>query len=386
MGSRIRHAPIGGKHMKPRHLQLWSALGLTGALVLGASPADAHNGHQSRFVRTDLVSDVPGAATLTDANLVNAWGMAQGPTTPVWVAANGTNVATLYRGDGVIAPPANVGLVVSLPTDGPTGQVFNSSTDFVVSDGAGHSGPALFLFDSEAGDITGWNIAVPPPPPSTHAFNGAHVDGAIFKGLAIASANGKNYLYAADFHNNRIVVVDGQFQVQSWSGAFRDRKLPNGYAPFNIQALGGELYVTYAKQDADAKDEVAGRGKGFVDVFDTSGHLLRRLVQRGALNAPWGLALAPDGFGSFAGDLLVGNFGDGRINAYDPHNGHFRGTLRTADGHDLRIDGLWALLFGNGATNDVNTLVFSAGPDDEAHGLYGAITVAPPKDHDGKDD
>jgi uncharacterized protein (TIGR03118 family) len=372
--------------MKRRHAQLWGALGLTGALVVAGSPAQAHSGHTSRFVRTDLVSDVEGAATLHDANLVNAWGMAQGPTTPVWVAANGTNVATLYAGDNVVSPPAIIPLVVTVPTDGITGQVFNGTPDFVVSDGAGHSAPALFLFDSEGGDISGWSIAVPPPPPSTQAFNTTHVDGAIFKGLAIARANDKNYLYAADFHGGRIVVLDGQFQVQTWKGAFRDRKLPNGYAPFNIQALGDKLYVTYAKQDADAEDEIAGRGKGFVDVFDTSGHLLRRLVQRGALNAPWGLAIAPEGFGSFAGDLLVGNFGDGRINAYDPHSGHFHGTLKNAAGHDLRIDGLWALLFGNGTTNDVNTLVFSAGPDDEAHGLYGVITVAPPKDHKGDDD
>jgi uncharacterized protein (TIGR03118 family) len=364
---------------------MWSALGITGALVVGASPADAHSRHTSRFVRTDLVSDLPGAA-LTDAHLVNAWGLAQGPTSPVWVADNGTNVATLYLGDGVVAPPANAGLVVDVGTDGPTGQVFNSSADFVVSDGHGNSGAALFMFDSEAGDISGWSPAVPPPPFSTQSFVGAHVTDAVFKGLAIASASGKNYLYAADFHHNQIVVLDGQFHVQTWQGAFRDRHLPDGYAPFNIQALDGRLYVTYAKQDADAKDEVQGRGKGFVDVFDTSGHLERRLVQRGALNAPWGLAIAPDGFGSFAGDLLVGNFGDGRINAYDRHDGHFRGTLKMADGHDLRIDGLWALLFGNGTTNDVNTLIFSAGPDGEAHGLYGAITVAPPKDDHGGHD
>lgn len=371
--------------MKLRHTQLWGALGVAGALVVGATPADAHGRHTSRYVRTDLVSDVPGAATLHDPNLVNAWGLAQGPTTPVWVAANGTNVATLYAGDGVVAPPAIIPLVVTVPTDGITGQVFNSSPGFVVSDGAGHSGPSLFLFASEGGDISGWNIAVPPPAPSTQAFNGTHVDGASFKGLAIATANDKTYLYAADFHGNRIVVLDDQFQVQEWKGAFRDRRIPHGYAPFNIQTLDGNLYVTYAKQDADAEDEVAGRGKGFVDVFDTSGRLLSRLVQGGALNAPWGLAIAPDGFGSFAGDLLVGNFGDGRINAYDRHSGQFRGTLRSADGQPLQIDGLWALMFGNGTTNDANTLVFTAGPDEEAHGLYGVITLAPAKDHKGHD-
>ena len=190
----------------------------------------------------------------------------------------------------------------------------------MVDDGAGHSGAALFLFDSESGDVTGWSPGVPPPPPSTQAQPAAHVDGAVFKGLAMATTqSGKDRLYAADFHHGKIQVFDDTFKHLDLDGAFVDRQLPAGYAPFNVAAIGGNLYVSYAKQDSAKVDEVAGAGKGFVDVYDPAGHLLRRLISRGALNAPWGMAIAPDGFGQLGGALLVGNFGDGRINAYDAH-------------------------------------------------------------------
>jgi uncharacterized protein (TIGR03118 family) len=346
------------------------------ALVANVAPAGA-NPPNDRFVRHDLVSDVLGAAEVHDPNLVNGWGMAQTPASPVWVAANGTNVATLYRGDGVVVkPPSIVPLVVSIPGDGPTGQVYNPTSSFVVTNGAA-SGPALFLFDSESGDITGWNPNVPPPPPSTQAQPAAHVDGAIFKGLALATVGTDPYLYAADFHDGQIDVFDATFHRVNLTGSFTDPHLPNGYAPFNITALDGELYVAYAVQDAAAEDEVTGQGKGIVDVYDTSGHLQRRLVNHGRLNAPWGMAIAPDGFGRFGGDLLVGNFGDGRIHAYDRHTGHFEGMLRGADGRPLEIDGLWALMFGNGTSAATTSLLFSAGPDDESHGLFGSITPPP---------
>jgi uncharacterized protein (TIGR03118 family) len=235
----------------------------------------------------------------------------------------------------------------------------------------------LFMFDSEAGLVTGWNPGVPPPPPSTQAQVGARVRHAIYKGLALATTSAGSFLYAADFHHGRIDVFDQGFGRVHLSGRFRDHKLPRGYAPFNIQELGGRLYVAYAKQDADREDEVAGPGRGFVDVYSTSGHLLRRLVRRGQLNAPWGLAQAPaSGFGRFSGDLLVGNFGDGRINAYDPRTGAFQGRLRHEDGSPIQIEGLWALRFGNGVTGDPTTLLFTAGIDDEAHGLFGAIQAA----------
>jgi uncharacterized protein (TIGR03118 family) len=250
--------------------------------------------------------------------------------------------------------------------------VFNGTPGFVVSSGTA-SAPAVFLFNSEGGQVTGWNPGVPPPPPSTQAQVGASVPDAIYKGLAIASAGDGTFLYAADFHNGRIDVFDSSFTLVHLSGSFSDDEIPAGFAPFNVQALGGLLYVAYAKQDADREDEVAGPSLGFVDVYDTSGHLLRHLIERGQLNAPWGLALAPAGFGRFAGALLVGNFGNGRINAYDPGTGEFLGRLRNEDGGPIEIEGLWALRFGNGVTGNPTTLLFTAGIDDEAHGLFGAI-------------
>ena len=352
------------------------ALGLVAGLVALApaaqsAPARARNAYH----QTNLVSDLPGLAQLTDPDLVNPWGMAAGPATPVWVADNGTDKATIYPGFVNGSPIQKAPLVVSIPGGAPTGQVFNGTPGFEVRDGDA-SGPALFLFDSEAGLVTGWNPGVPPPPPSTQAQVGARVRHAIYKGLAIATTSAGTFLYGADFHRGRIDVFDQGFDRVHLPGRFQDRKLPRGYAPFNVQELGGRLYVAYAKQDADREDEVAGPGRGFVDVYSTSGHLLHRLIRRGQLNAPWGLVLAPAGFGRFSGALLVGNFGDGRINAYDPRTGAFRGRLRHEDGSPIQIEGLWALRFGNGVTGDPTTLLFTAGIDDEAHGLFGAIQAA----------
>jgi uncharacterized protein (TIGR03118 family) len=304
--------------------------------------------------------------------------MSQGPTTPVWVSDNGMNVTTLYRGDGVVGPVAKVPLTVTIPGDGPTGQVFNPTTGFVVSDGNGHSGPALFIFASESGDITGWNPNVPPPMPSTQAQGAVHTPDAVYKGLAMATLNGSSMLYAANFRSGHIDVFDDAFKPFTTPGNFRDPHLPKGYAPFNVAAMNGKLFVTFAQQDSAKHDEVDGQGKGFLDVFDTAGHFLRRLVTRGQLNAPWGMTMAPDGFGQFSGDLLVGNFGDGRIFAYDL-DGHLQGALRNAKNQRIVVDGLWGLMFGNGTTASNTTLLFSAGPDGENHGLFGTITVAPPK-------
>jgi uncharacterized protein (TIGR03118 family) len=353
------------------------ALALAAALVGLAPAAPAAAGQPGNaYHQTNLVSDLPGLAQLTDPDLVNPWGLAAGPTTPAWVADNGTDKATIYPGFVHGSPITKAPLVVNIPGGAPTGQVFNPTPGFEVHSGPA-SGPALFLFDSEAGLVTGWNPGVPPPPPSTQAQVGARVRHAIFKGLAIATTPAGTFLYAADFHHGRIDVFDQGFDRVHLSGRFRDRKLPPGYAPFNIQQLGGRLYVAYAKQDADREDEVAGPGRGFVDVYSTSGQLLGRLVRRGQLNAPWGLVRAPAaGFGRFSGDLLVGNFGNGRINAYDPWTGEFRGRLRHEDGSPIEIDGLWALRFGNGVTGDATTLLFTAGIDHEAHGLFGAIQAA----------
>jgi uncharacterized protein (TIGR03118 family) len=367
-----------------RRIPRWLG-GVRGALVLAvvavlvalapAGPAAARQPGNA-YRQTNLVSDLPGLAQLTDPDLVNPWGLAAGPTTPAWVADNGTDKATIYPGFVNGSPITKAGLVVNIPGGAPTGQVFNPTAGFVVrSDDA--SGPARFIFDSEAGLVTGWNPGVPPPAPSTQAQVGAGVPDAIYKGLAIASTPAGTFLYAADFHHARIDVFDQGFNLVQLSGSFTDPEIPPGFAPFNVQELGGRLYVAYAKQDAEAEDEVAGPALGFVDVYSTSGQLLRHLIEHGQLNAPWGLVLAPAaGFGRFSGALLVGNFGNGRINAYNPSTGEFLGRLRHEDGSPIEIEGLWALRFGNGVTGDPSTLLFTAGIDDEAHGLFGAIQAA----------
>ena len=334
------------------------------ALVL-AGPADAHGGGKGANVykKRNLVSDIDGVARITDANLVNPWGLAFGPATPAWVADNGTDVSTLYSGGVRKSIPVTLPLVVGIPGGAPTGVVFNATPGFKVNGAAAH-----FIFDSEAGTITAWNAG-------TQAVTEATTPGAIYKGLAIASKGGTTMLYAANFHAGTIDVFNDSFAPVTVPGGFADPNLPAGFAPFNIQEIAGRLVVAYAQQDADAEDEVAGAGLGFVDVFDTSGHLLRRLVSQGALNAPWGLAVAPRHFGPFSGDLLVGNFGDGAINAYDPRTGAFRGTLQNKDGNQIKINGLWALRFGNGVIGTPQTLLFTAGIGDEDHGLFGEIVV-----------
>ena len=352
-----------------RLVVLLGVVAAVAAVVAGGSSAAPKHAAATGYTVRNLVSDGGVPAEHMDANLVNGWGIAAGPSTPWWVADNGTDVSTLYDGNGIARS-----LVVQVE-GGPTGMVFNGGSAFVVKDQAGHSGPALFLFASENGTIHGWNPAVPPPAPSTHAFVVVNHrrDGAIFKGLAIAG----NTLYATDFHNGRVDVFDGTFMQINMPGAFVDPALPAGYAPFGIQNLGGLIYVTYAKQDADREDEVDGHGLGFVDAYDTAGHLLGRVASGGDLNAPWGLAWAPAGFGQFSGDLLVGNFGDGRINAFaQGSGGSFTkvGQLRDSAGQPIAIDGLWGIGFGNGnASGPVNTLYFAAGPDGEQHGLFGRI-------------
>jgi uncharacterized protein (TIGR03118 family) len=354
--------------------------------LVGAGAAAAHPHHAAGFRQINLVSDQPGVAHLMDPDLVNAWGLSASPGTdtapgsPLWVSDNGTDATTLYAG----ASSTWVSKVLSIhvTSGAPTGQVFNTdSTGFVVSDAAGSSAPARFLFDSENGGIDGWNPAVGATGGTNSTVtevavrNGAN---AVYKGLAIAQASdGHTYLYAANFRSGRVEAYDDTFTpVELSGGLFVDPRIPAGYAPFNVQELAGRLYVTYAKQDATLKDDVAGRGHGFVDVFTTDGAFVRRLVTRGVLNSPWGLALAPAGFGPIGGALLVGNFGDGRINAFNPTSGAYEGQLRGVGGHPLVIDGLWGLRFGNGNAAKTGELLFSAGPDDESHGLLGKIVPA----------
>jgi uncharacterized protein (TIGR03118 family) len=351
------------------------------AIVLSALGWVAAAGAANRYTVDPLVSDNGVAGTMVDHNLVNAWGLAAGPTTPWWVANNGTDTSTLYMETG-----ARVPLVVSVG-GGPTGLVFNgSSTEFAVSDGTS-SGAAPFIFASEDGKIRGWSPGVPSPPPpppalplSTHtevAVNNSSKD-AIYKGLGISRrANGAARLYAADFHNARVDVFDASWNPIHRKNRFVDPGIPDGYAPFGIQAIGSTVYVAYAKQDPAAEDEAAGPGRGFVDAYWPGGGFKERVATRGKLDAPWGIAKAPASFGRFGGDLLIGNFGNGHINAFARHGGHWEheGQLRTSHGSPLEIDGLWALQFGNdSAAGSKHKLFFTAGPDEESHGLFGSIS------------
>jgi len=360
---RSRHGrrPLGGGAL----------LGIIGAGAIAAGVAAAA-GPTSEYRQVNLISDIPGVARITDPNLVNPWGQAASPTSPLWVADNGMNVSTLYTGGVNGSIPKIVPLVVEIAGGAPTGVVFNPTDDFVVHAAQG-SAPANFIFDSEAGRISAWSRKVSGTEART-VFSGGD---SVYKGLALVSTARGSFLYATNFHEGRIDVFNAHFHKVSSPGGFTDPNIPAGFAPFGIQAIGGSLYVTYAKQkQPDRHDDEAGPGNGFVDVYDTSGHLLKRLVSRGDLNSPWGLALAPKSFGAFGGDLLVGNFGDGAIHAYDPSTGAEKGQLVNADGNPIVINGLWGLRFGNGTFAGNEALVFTAGIGDESHGLLGEITLA----------
>ncbi|MFY9580194.1 MAG: TIGR03118 family protein [Gaiellaceae bacterium] len=331
----------------------WLAAVLAAAVAVAVPAAAAPD---NSYTMHPLASNVPGAAAHLDPNLVNSWGLTAGPT-PWWVGDNGTNKSTIYAADGT--PQSRV---VNVPTR-PTGAVFWS-----------FAARAFFVFSTEDGQIRGWH----PPSNDTFVLADRSTQHAIYKGLAISPAGDR--FYAADFHNGTVDVFDSTTFNLSPDSGFVDPTLPAGYAPFGIQTIGSRVFVTYAKQGAGAVDDVAGQGRGFVDAYDLAGHLLARVAQHGQLNAPWGLASAPDNFGRFSGDLLVGNFGDGQVNAYEElPSGEFahRGELRTADGKKLAIDGLWALQFGHGdpANGPTNTLFFTAGPNGEADGLFGSITA-----------
>jgi uncharacterized protein (TIGR03118 family) len=335
------------------------------------------------FHQRNLVSDSAAVrAENRDPNLVNAWGLAFNPYAVAWVADNGTGVSTLYDGEG--KPQSLVVTIPPGPGGGggdPTGTTFYGGPGFVVSQGK-LSGPSRFLFASEDGGIAGWAPNVNRTNAIRMVDNSA--GGAIYKAIAV-SGNGRGaLLYATDFHNGKVDVFDSTFKPVILPGKpFNDPRLPAGYAPFGLQAINGDLYVTYAKQDADRHDDVAGRGFGYVSVFDPNGRFLHRVVSQGALNAPWGLALAPASFGHFGNRLLVANFGDGRINAYDLDSGRWVGALKGENRKPICIDGLWGFAFGIGVSNQpIDTLFFTAGPNDEQHGLYGRLDVAPGDERD----
>jgi uncharacterized protein (TIGR03118 family) len=335
------------------------------------------------YDQTNLVSDIPGLAAHTDPNLKNPWGTSVGPGSPIWVSDNHAGVATLYDGAGNLQP--RVVAIPAPPSAGtgavgaPTGQAFNtfdpSSSDFVISKN-GTSGPAFFLFATEDGTIAGWNPNVDPAHAviavdRSTATDSAGDVGANYKGLALVTTPNGKFIYATSFRFGSVDVFDSHFNLVN---SFSDPTIPAGFAPFGIHNIGGKLYVTFAKQGPGKADDDARPGNGFVDVFAPNGDLLQRLVSRGRLDSPWAVTLAPASFGVFGGDILVGNFGDGRINAYDPTSGEFQGELSRPGGGPIVIDGLWGLRFAPatpGAGPD--TLFFTAGLNDEADGLFGTI-------------
>lgn len=353
---------------------------LAGACLCFAAVGPSHADDESAktaerfYAITPLVSDGAVVSRFTDPNLKNPWGIAFTPTAFVWVADNATGKSTTYDGNGM---PQS--LVVAIPGAGgaagaPTGIVLNGTGSFVVTKN-GLSGAGRFIFAGEDGTISAWAPNVDSTNAVLSVDNSAK--NSVYKGIALA-ANGQGpLLYATDFHNAKVDVFDAAFHPVSVAGAFADPNIPAGFAPFGIQNLQGNLYVTYAKQDAAAHDDVAGPGLGLVDVFDVNGKLIRRVATGGRLNAPWGMALAPADFGRFSNALLVGNFGDGRISAFDARSGQLLGQLRGPDGRRLAINGLWGIAFGNGfSAQPTGTLFFAAGVNDEADGLYGRIEPA----------
>ena len=380
---------------------IWAAA-ITAATFV-ASPARAGDdgllAGENHYLVTNLTSDTMGVAQNTDRVLQNAWGVAFTPAnSPFWISDNATGCSTLYDGQGV--PQPNPPLQVKIPLPGgvipptacihndpktpstptpaaPTGLVWNpttsTTTGFLVP---GTSKPATFIWDTEDGTISAWTggltspdqavIAVDNPNPNTNT-------GAVYKGLVVGVNSNGVFLFATNFRAGTVDVFDHTYTKVTTSGGFADPKIPAGFAPFGIQNIDGNLFVTYAKQNAQKHDDVAGAGNGFVDVFDTDGNLLKRLASRGPLNSPWGVARASFAFGQFSGDILVGNFGDGRINVFDS-DGDFLGTLRDAKGKPISIDGLWNLTLGGGRNSSPSTLYFTAGPNGESDGLFGKIT------------
>jgi len=350
----------------------------------------------TRYQFNKLTSDLSGTANNLDVVLQNAWGITFTPTgSPFWISDNATGCSTLYDGAGVPQPSPPLRVRIPLPGGvipntacvhatqntsptpaAPTGLVFNPTTTFLVPK---TQRPATFIWDTEDGTIAAWTGNLNPPDQAVLAVDES-ADKAVFKGLAFGSNSRGTFLFATNFRAAKIEAFapngSAGFQPASSSeveGDFTDPKIPAGFAPFGIKNIDGALFVTYAQQDAAKHDDVPGQGHGFVDIFDTDGHLIQRFAQRGQLNSPWGVTRASFTFGDFSGDILVGNFGDGTINAFD-NTGHFIGTVRDASNKALVIDGLWSLTLGGGKNSNTNTLYFTAGPNGETDGLFGTIT------------
>jgi uncharacterized protein (TIGR03118 family) len=367
---------------------------MTTAMILGAAalPAGAvGTGAVSSqtttttptFVQTNLVSNISTqGAQLVDVNLQNPWGLALSPTLPLWASDNNSGTATIYNIPPGGTSVTKAGLTVNVPggrtstSDGPspTGQVFNPTGRFVVTTPAG-SGPALFVFDSESGQISAWNPAADPIT-SGQSMGTLEYSSptAVYKGLTLATGDDGAFLYAANFHDGTVDVFNSRFHHVSLPGGFTDPTLPGGYAPFGIQDIHNLIYVTYAKQNVAKHDDVSGPGHGFIDIYTPDGFLVERLASRGVLDSPWGMAIAPSSFGRFAGKLLVGNFGNGRVNVFDPFvPERFLGQLEGPDTKPITIDDLWALKVGTATTGGTQTMLFSAGINDENDGLIGSL-------------
>jgi uncharacterized protein (TIGR03118 family) len=374
-----------------RHLGPTAIIALT-VIAATAVHADDH-GKANRYVVTNLVSNQANKAPTIDANLQNAWGVAFSPAaSPFWIADNNAGVSTLYDGLGKIVNLANGASPVKIPGPGgpgtgtPTGVVWNPSAAFLVP---GTSIQAAFIFDTEDGIIAAWAGGLTP---NNEAVQAANPPNAVYKGLAFGTNSAGAFLFATNFHDGTVDVFapNGSAGYKRLvppdiiEGAFTDPNIPKDYSPFGIQNINGNLIVTYAKQDAQKHDDAAGPGRGFVDAFDTDGNLLRRLASRGALNSPWGVARASFAFGKFSDEILIGNFGDGRINAVTDHadREHSLETLRDATGKPIKIDGLWTLTLGGGRGSSPSTLYFTAGPNDEKDGLFGTITPVSNGDDD----
>ena len=384
------------------------SLGVVGAVSLvacgGGGSSGSAAGNQmvtptSGFADTALVSDKTGVVATTttiDANLSNPWGVAIAPGLPFWIADNNSNLSTLYSGTGAVETDSvtgsnEVGIAIPASAAGvpanPTGQVYNGNGGFLISTGAGQES-ALFIFDGEGGTIAAW--ASGSGATAVTAYDDGVANGAnhaVYKGLALGTVSGSAFLYATDLHNNKVDVFDTNFaKPAAMQGKFIDPQIPAGFVPFGIVALNDQLYVSYAQQDAAKHDETTGAGLGYVDVFDFSGNFVSRLASAGVLNAPWGMAVAPAGFGSLAGDLLIGNFGDGKINIFAPNGTALAtsmGPLTVTNGGTITIPGLWSLVFGNGdADKPLATLFYTAGFADQTDGVFGSIAVttaaAPP--------
>jgi uncharacterized protein (TIGR03118 family) len=394
--------------MKSNHLQksrvvVAAAVTALGSLTIaacggdggssGMSPSGSAGGQQTSTVFTDTAlvadkSEVVASAKAVDANLQNPWGIAVATGLPFWIADNNSNLATLYSGAGDVetqevtgSPTTGIAIPASAAAvqANPTGQVYNGSGSFLIATSKGQES-ALFLFDGEGGTIAGW--AMDSGSAAVTAYDDGIANGAnhaVYKGLALGTVNGSTFLYATDLHNNKVDVFDTNFaKPADMQGKFVDSAIPQGFVPFGISAINNQLYVTYAKQDSAKHDEVAGAGLGYVDVFDLSGNLLNRFASTGALNAPWGIAVAPSGWGSLAGDVLVGNFGDGKINIFKPNGTQLAtsvGPLKGSNGQPFAFPGLWSLVFGNGDSDKpLATLFYTAGFATQTDGVFGTIT------------